>query len=55
MHFIVLLGTSIDTVTVDMEVVLLFIHFVDTVFGNGKTPDYLLLGNMVYTVSVLWK
>uniref|UniRef100_A0A8C1QQQ8 Phospholipid-transporting ATPase n=1 Tax=Cyprinus carpio TaxID=7962 RepID=A0A8C1QQQ8_CYPCA len=23
----------------------------DTVFGNGKTPDYLLLGNMVYTVS----
>lgn len=24
----------------------------DTVFGNGKTPDYLLLGNMVYTVSV---
>ncbi|XP_064846345.1 probable phospholipid-transporting ATPase IA [Oncorhynchus masou masou] len=21
----------------------------DTVFGNGKTPDYLLLGNMVYT------
>uniref|UniRef100_A0A3Q3VS05 Phospholipid-transporting ATPase n=1 Tax=Mola mola TaxID=94237 RepID=A0A3Q3VS05_MOLML len=23
----------------------------DTVFGNGRTPDYLLLGNMVYTVS----
>uniref|UniRef100_A0A4W6FKQ7 Phospholipid-transporting ATPase n=1 Tax=Lates calcarifer TaxID=8187 RepID=A0A4W6FKQ7_LATCA len=23
----------------------------DTVFGSGKTPDYLLLGNMVYTVS----
>uniref|UniRef100_A0A3P9K7Y2 Phospholipid-transporting ATPase n=1 Tax=Oryzias latipes TaxID=8090 RepID=A0A3P9K7Y2_ORYLA len=22
----------------------------DTVFGNGRTPDYLLLGNMVYTV-----
>uniref|UniRef100_A0A672IIP8 Phospholipid-transporting ATPase n=1 Tax=Salarias fasciatus TaxID=181472 RepID=A0A672IIP8_SALFA len=24
----------------------------DTVFGNGRTPDYLLLGNMVYTVIV---
>ncbi|MGH0146886.1 UNVERIFIED_CONTAM: hypothetical protein FKN15_014113 [Acipenser sinensis] len=23
----------------------------DTVFANGKTPDYLLLGNMVYTFS----
>uniref|UniRef100_A0A671XQG0 Phospholipid-transporting ATPase n=1 Tax=Sparus aurata TaxID=8175 RepID=A0A671XQG0_SPAAU len=23
----------------------------DTVFGNGRTPDYLLLGNMVYTVT----
>ena len=22
-----------------------------TVFGNGKTSDYLLLGNFVYTVS----
>uniref|UniRef100_A0A673XQN4 Phospholipid-transporting ATPase n=1 Tax=Salmo trutta TaxID=8032 RepID=A0A673XQN4_SALTR len=27
----------------------------DTVFGNGKTPDYLLLGNMVYTVSMCLK
>ena len=27
------------------------ILFTDTVFGNGRTPDYLLLGNMVYTVS----
>uniref|UniRef100_A0A8C7Z2B2 Phospholipid-transporting ATPase n=1 Tax=Oryzias sinensis TaxID=183150 RepID=A0A8C7Z2B2_9TELE len=26
----------------------------DTVFGNGRTPDYLLLGNMVYTVSELF-
>ncbi|XP_028815911.1 phospholipid-transporting ATPase IA isoform X1 [Denticeps clupeoides] len=25
----------------------------DTVFGNGKTPDYLLLGNMVYTFVVI--
>lgn len=23
-----------------------------TVFGNGKTSDYLLLGNTVYTVSL---
>ncbi|XP_075960047.1 phospholipid-transporting ATPase IA isoform X2 [Anarhichas minor] len=25
----------------------------DTVFGNGRTPDYLLLGNMVYTFVVI--
>nr|XP_043896160.1 phospholipid-transporting ATPase IA isoform X3 [Solea senegalensis] len=25
----------------------------DTVFGDGKTPDYLLLGNMVYTFVVI--
>ncbi|XP_035282021.1 probable phospholipid-transporting ATPase IA isoform X1 [Anguilla anguilla] len=25
----------------------------DTVFGSGKTPDYLLLGNMVYTFVVI--
>ncbi|XP_036424321.1 phospholipid-transporting ATPase IA isoform X2 [Colossoma macropomum] len=25
----------------------------DTVFGNGMTPDYLLLGNMVYTFVVI--
>uniref|UniRef100_A0A3B4TGF7 Phospholipid-transporting ATPase n=1 Tax=Seriola dumerili TaxID=41447 RepID=A0A3B4TGF7_SERDU len=25
----------------------------DTVFGNGRTPDYLLLGNMVYTVTLI--
>ncbi|XP_060784080.1 probable phospholipid-transporting ATPase IA isoform X1 [Neoarius graeffei] len=25
----------------------------DMVFGNGKTPDYLLLGNMVYTFVVI--
>ncbi|KAK9518340.1 hypothetical protein VZT92_023649 [Zoarces viviparus] len=25
----------------------------DTVFGNGGTPDYLLLGNMVYTFVVI--
>lgn len=29
----------------------MLIPFTDTVFGNGRTPDYLLLGNMVYTVS----
>uniref|UniRef100_A0A8B9KTN3 Phospholipid-transporting ATPase n=1 Tax=Astyanax mexicanus TaxID=7994 RepID=A0A8B9KTN3_ASTMX len=27
--------------------------FLNTVFGNGKTPDYLLLGNMVYTFVVI--
>lgn len=26
--------------------------FPGTVFGNGKTSDYLLLGNTVYTVSL---
>lgn len=31
----------------------MLILFTDTVFGNGKTPDYLLLGNMVYTVSAV--
>lgn len=31
----------------------MLILLTDTVFGNGKTPDYLLLGNMVYTVSVV--
>lgn len=28
--------------------------FPGTVFGNGKTSDYLLLGNTVYTVSLYW-
>lgn len=31
----------------------MLILLTDTVFGSGKTPDYLLLGNMVYTVSVV--
>lgn len=30
---------------------LVLTSFTDTVLGSGKTPDYLLLGNMVYTVS----
>jgi hypothetical protein len=32
---------------------LLYFYFLlaGTVFGNGKTSDYLLLGNFVYTVS----
>lgn len=28
--------------------------FPGSVFGNGKTSDYLLLGNTVYTVSLYW-
>lgn len=35
-----------------MFLFLLPFPFPGTVFGNGKTSDYLLLGNTVYTVSL---